>query len=101
VVKALDSVAKWVAKLLLVLLATPALQAAPAFPVPKLALASPTLKAEALPLWQGLRQSTKRRQAQVVELDSGVEAQILGEIEAIQTVEPVLGRGKRVNRSRK
>jgi hypothetical protein len=82
-------------------LATPAPQAAPASPVLKLAPASPTLEAEALPPRRGLRQGTKRRQAQVVESDSGVEAQILGEIEAIQTVEPVLGRGKRVKRSRK
>jgi hypothetical protein len=37
----------------------------------------------------------------VVASDDAVEAQILGEIEAIQTVEPVLGRGKRAKTSRK
>jgi hypothetical protein len=101
VVEALDSVAKWVAKLPLVPLATPAPRAAPASPVPELALASPTPDAEALPPRRGPRQGTKRRQAQVVDSESGVQAQILSEIEAIQTVEPVLGRDKRAKRSTK
>jgi hypothetical protein len=85
----------------LVPLATLAPRAAPASPVPKLALASPTPEAEALPPRRGPRQGTKRRQAQVVKSESGVEGQILGEIEAIQTVKPVLGRGKRAKRSTK
>jgi hypothetical protein len=38
---------------------------------------------EALPPRRGPRQGTKRRQAQVVASDDAVEAQILGEIEAI------------------
>jgi hypothetical protein len=101
VVEALDSVAKWVAKLPLVPPATPALRAALASPVPKLALALPTPEAEALPLQRGPRQGTKRQQTQVVESDGAVEAQILGEIKAIQTTEPALGRGKRAKRSRK
>jgi len=46
------------------------------------------------------RQGTKRRQAQV-DAEDLVQAQILGEIAAIQLVEPVLGRGKRVRISRK
>jgi hypothetical protein len=83
VVEALDSVVKWVAKLLLMLLETLALRAAPASPVPELGLASPNLEAEALPPQRGLRQGTKRRQAQVVASDDAVEAQILGEIKAI------------------
>ena len=101
VVEALDSVAKWVAKLPLAPLETPALRAAPASPVPELGPASPTPEVEALPPRRGPRQGTKRRQAQVVASDDAVEAQILGEIEAIQTVEPVLGRGKRAKTSRK
>jgi hypothetical protein len=82
-------------------LATPAPRAAPASPAPELALVSPTPEAEALAPRRGPRQGTKQRQAQVVESDSGVEAQILGKIEAIQTVESVLGCRKRVKRSTK
>ena len=103
VLEALETVAKWVAKLPLAPLETPAPRAAPASLVPELGPASPTPEVEALPPRRGPRQGTKRRQAQaqVVASDDAVEAQILGEIEAIQTVEPVLGRGKRAKTSRK
>jgi hypothetical protein len=92
VVEALDSVAKWIEKL----------QAAPpATPAPEEAPASPTPEVEALSPQRGPRQGAKRRQAQVLASDNAVEAQILGEIEAIQTVEPVLGRRESVKRSKK
>jgi hypothetical protein len=85
VVVALETVAKWVAKL----------------PPP----ASPTPKVEVLPTRQSARQGTKRRWVQVdadaVDAVDAVEAQILGEIEAIQTIEPMLGRRKRTKISRK
>jgi hypothetical protein len=73
--------------------ATPAPQAALVLPVPELALASLTLEVEALPLRRGPRQGTKRQQAQVVDSDSAVEAQILGEINAIHTIEPCCNAG--------
>jgi hypothetical protein len=73
VVEALDSVAKWVAKLPPAPPATPALRATPALPVPELAPASPTPEVEALPPQRGPRQGTKRRQAQVVASDDAVE----------------------------
>jgi hypothetical protein len=77
----LDTVAKWVAKLLLVA-PEPALELAPvSSPTPRLALAL-TLEVEVLPRQRLARQSTKRRQAQVNAEDL-VQAKILGEIEAI------------------
>jgi hypothetical protein len=103
------------------LLTTPALQAALVSPVPgspalgspalgspapgSPALGSPALEVQVIPRrsfreGRGPRQGTKRRQAHVNAEDL-VQAQILGEIEAIQLVEPVLGRGKRVRISRK
>jgi hypothetical protein len=101
VVKALDSVAKWVAKLPPAPPATLAPRVAPASLVPELAPASPTPEVEALPPRRGPRQGTNRRQAQVVASDDAVEAHILCEIEAIQTAEPVLGCEERVKRRRK
>jgi hypothetical protein len=59
VVEALDSVAKWVAKLPLAPLETPAPRAAPASLVPELGPASPTPEVEALPPRRGPRQGTK------------------------------------------
>ena len=111
VVEALKTVAKWVAKLPPALLTTPALQAALVSPVPgSPALGSPAPGSLALEVQvilrrsfregRGARQGTKRRQTHVNAEDL-VQAQILGEIEAIQLVEPVLGRGKRVRISRK
>jgi hypothetical protein len=109
VVEVLVIVAKWVAKLPPVLLATPALQAALALPVPSLrarpAPGSPAPKVQIIPRQgfkegRGLRQGTKQCQAQV-DVEDLVQAQILGEIAAIQLVEPVLGRGKRVRISKK
>jgi hypothetical protein len=101
------------------LLATPALQAALASPVSSLrarpvpgspvlgspALGSPAPEVQVIPRrgfreGRSPRQGTKRRQAQV-DAEDLVQAQILGEIAAIQLVEPVLGRGKRVRISRK
>jgi hypothetical protein len=89
VVTALETVAKWVAKLL-----------PPASPTPRPAPPSPTPEVEALPARRPARDSTKRRQAQV-DVDDLVQAQILGEIDTIQSIEPALGRGKRVKISKK
>jgi hypothetical protein len=101
VVEALETVAKWVAKLPPALQAPLALQAAPLVPVP---LASLSLEVDVIPRRGGLRQGTKRLREQVNAEDL-VQAQILGEIEASQShiiePEPVLGRGKRVKRSTK
>jgi hypothetical protein len=91
VVVALETVAKWVAKL-----------PPPASPTPGPAPATPTPEAEVLPTRQSVRQGTKRRRVQVdADAVEAVEAQILGEIEAIQTIEPMLGRGKRTKISKK
>jgi hypothetical protein len=74
----------------------------PALLTPRPALASPTLEAEVLPTRQSARQGTKRRRVQVdADAVEAVNAQILGEIEAIQTIKPMLGRGKRTKISRK
>ena len=85
-VAALNTVAKWVAKL------------PPAAPEPVPA-SSPTPEVKVLPRRQPARQGTKQRQAQV-DAEDLVQAQILGEIEATQSqaieLEPVLRRGKRV-----
>ena len=95
VVVALNTVAKWVAKLPLVAL-EPVLASSP---TPGPAPASPTPEVEVLPRRRPARQGTKRRQAQV-DAEDLVQAQILGEIEATQSqaieLEPVLRRGKRV-----
>jgi hypothetical protein len=107
VVEALNAVAKWVAKL-------PALAPAPA-PAPALALpltsliagpssalGSPIPEVEALLARQPTRQGTRRQRALVdVEDQDQVQAQILGEVEAIHPIEPAMGRGKRVKISRK
>jgi hypothetical protein len=110
-VEALETVAKWVAKLPLAPLATPALQAAPGSLAPgspapgSPASGSPAPEVQVIPRrgfreGRGPKQGTKRRQAQVNAEDL-VQAQIQGEIAAIQLVELVLGRGKRVRISRK
>jgi hypothetical protein len=98
VVAALNTVAKWVAKL-----PPAALEPVPASsPTPRPALASPTPEVEVLPRRRPARQGTKRRQAQV-DAEDLLQAQILGEIEATQSEtiepEPVLRRGKRVKTS--
>jgi hypothetical protein len=98
VVEALETVAKWVAKL--PPLAIPAPRAASISPVPGPVLASPTPEVEVIPRRRGPKQGTKRGRRQM-EVEDQVQAQILGEIEAIQLVEPVLGRGKRVRISKK
>jgi hypothetical protein len=57
---------------------------------------------EALPARRPTRQGTRRRQALVdVEDQDQVQAQILGEVEAIHPIELAMGRGKRVKISRK
>jgi hypothetical protein len=106
VVAALNTVAKWVAKLPLP--AAPAASAsptpgpAPASPTP----ASPTPEVQALPARRPARHGTKRQRAQV-EAEDLLQAQILGEIEATRPQsqaiepEPVMGRRKRVKVSRK
>jgi hypothetical protein len=68
-----------------------------ASPTPGPALATPTPEVEVLPTQQLVRQGTKQRRVQV----DAVEAQIMGEIKAIQTIEPMLGRGKRTKISKK
>ena len=70
VVAALNTVAKWVAKL-----------PPPAAPTPGPAPASPTPEVQALPARRPARQGTKRQRAQV-EAEDLLQAQILGEIEA-------------------
>jgi hypothetical protein len=94
VVEVLETVAKWIAKLPPAPLATPALQAALALPVPglrarpapgspalgSLALGSPAPEVQVIPRrgfreGRGPRQGTKRRQAQVNAEDL-VQAQI-------------------------
>ena len=85
--EALETVAKWVAKL-------------PENQHPNPAPASPSPKVEPFPVWQPAKRGTKRRRAEV-DAEDAVGAQIMGEIEAIQASEPVLGRGKRVKISRK
>jgi hypothetical protein len=87
-------------------LATPTLQAAPGSPAPgSPASGSPAPEVQVIPRrgfreGRGPKQGTKRRQVQVNAEDL-VQAQIQGEIAAIQLVEPVLGHGKRVRISRK
>jgi hypothetical protein len=83
--------------------ASPVPEPAPASLVPEPAPASPTPEVQVIPRQsfrqgRGPKQGTKRRRTQ---MENQVQAQILGEIEAIQLVEPVLGRGKRVRISRK
>jgi len=106
VVAALNTVAKWVAKLPL-----PAAPAASASPTPGPALASPTsasptAEVQALPARRPARHGTKRQRAQV-EAEDLLQAQILGEIEATRPQsqaiepEPVMGRRKRDKVSRK
>jgi hypothetical protein len=82
VVAALNTVAKWVAKLP----ALAALEPASASPTLKPALASPTPASptpeiQALPARRPTWQGTKRQRAQV-EAEDLLQAQILGEIEA-------------------
>jgi hypothetical protein len=88
VVEALESVAKWVAKL------------PPVLPNPDLAPASPSPEVEQFPRRLPARRGTKRQHMQVDAdaIDSAVDAQIIGEIAAVT---PALGRGKRVRISRK
>ena len=88
VAKALESVAKWVAKLL------------PVLPNPDLAPASLSPEAEQFPRRLPARQGTKRQHMQVDAdvVDSAVDAQILGEIAAVT---PAPSRGKRVKISKK
>ena len=74
----------------------------PALPTPEPAPATPSPEVEVLPTRRSVRQGTKRQQVQAdTDTVDTVEAQILGEIEAIQTIEPMLGRGKRTKISRK
>jgi hypothetical protein len=61
---------------------------------------SPTPEVEAITRHQGPKQGIKRWQTQV-DAEDLLQAQILGEIAAIETVELALGRGKRVRISRK
>jgi hypothetical protein len=53
-----------------------------------------------IPRRRGIRQGTKRWHTQV-DAEDLLQAQILGDTAAIETVEPALGRGKRVNISKK
>ena len=53
-----------------------------------------------IPRRRGIRQGTKHRQTQV-DAEDLLQAQIIGETAAIKTVEPALGRGKRVKISKK
>jgi hypothetical protein len=85
VVDALETVAKWVAKL-----------PAPVSP-PRPASVSPVLAVEALPAQQTVRRGTKRRITQVHAEDI-LQAQILGETAPVVAA---LGRGKRVRISRR
>jgi hypothetical protein len=85
VVDALETVARWVAKL-------PALVLPP-----RPASVSPVLEVEALPAQQTVRRGTKQRIAQVHTEDL-LQAQILGEM---APVAPALGRGKWVRISRR
>jgi hypothetical protein len=85
VLKALGTVAKWVAKL-------PENQHPdPALPIPEV---------EPFPIQQPAKRGAKQRQAEV-DAEDAVDARIIGEIETIRASEPVLGRGKRVKISRK
>ena len=68
--------------------------------IARLSLASLALEVEVLPRRLPARQGTKRRRTQV-DVEDLVQAQILGEIEAIQAIEPVMGHGKRVKVSKK
>jgi hypothetical protein len=61
---------------------------------------SPTPEVKALPRRRSARQGTKQRQREV-DIKYLVQSQILGEIEAIQAIEPAMGRGKRVKVSKK
>jgi hypothetical protein len=87
VVAALNTVAKWVAKLpalaaLEPASASPTLRPAPASPTPASPTpASPTPEIQALPARRPTWQGTKRQRAQV-EAEDLLQAQILGEIEA-------------------
>ena len=69
-------------------------------PVPGPVPASPTPEVEVMPRRRGPKQGTKRGRRQI-EVEDQVQAQIIGKVEAIQLVEPVLGRGKRVRISKK
>jgi hypothetical protein len=88
-----------VSKWLLAPPATLAPQAALVLLLPE-PLASPRLEVEVVPRQRGPRQGTKRGRLQI-EVENQVQAQIRGGIKAIQLVELVLGRGKRVRISRK
>jgi hypothetical protein len=96
VVAALDTVAKWVAKLPLG--ARVIVSPVPASPVhaESSVLGSASPEIEAIPR----RQSQRGTKRQAVQIDP-VEAQIIGEIEAIQAPEPVVERAsKRARRNR-
>ena len=61
---------------------------------------SPTPEVEAIRRRRGPKQGIKRRRTQV-DAEDLLQVQILGKIAAIETVEPALGRGKRVRISKK